>query len=319
MSRHLLEEPTFIAKTIDQIAMQAAIEAAEDAPVAVRDFLAQLRLLYGLPFDYIVPRPEMLPPESIRFFYIDRNWTDRLVDGALSVGKVNTRDYMHHHFAMARLRTVLDGEESVLRRRHRQTNGIPTEHVFRKDGVPLSGMLMRSRIVSGWVGMEVRAYNKLQTAPLPLLRMDRLSPGVLLCLFEGIPELVEMEEPREGIMFGVEQEQKDRSLYLFPRHIQQHDSPDQIEEPFEARVGREIQTHQRIAVPLRDNGRNVINVESLAQEIAEYHNEADINAIQLATQMLQYPHLQKFGDQSAKASAAIWELATMGTSIEQGG
>lgn len=316
MSRRLLETPTLIANTLDGQAMQAAIEAAEDAPPAVRDFLTQLRLLYGLPFDYIVPRPEMLPPESIRFFYIDRNWTDRLVDGALSVGKVNTRDYMHHHFAMARLRAVLDGEEVALRRRYRPGNGIPTEHVFRKEGVPLSGMLMRSRLVSGWVGMEVRAYNELQTAPLPLLRMDRLSPGVLLCLFEGIPELVEVEEPREGIMFGVEQEQSDRSLYLFPRRIQQTNTSNLLDEP---QVGREIETDETITVPMRDNGRNVLNVEGLAQEIAHYHNEADINSTQLATQMLQYPHLQKFGDPTTKASAAIWELATMGASIEERG
>ena len=52
-------------------------------PGELRRFLARLRLLHGVPFCYLVPDAELLPPESIRFFYLDRAWTDALVQGAL--------------------------------------------------------------------------------------------------------------------------------------------------------------------------------------------------------------------------------------------
>ena len=45
----------------------------------------------GVPFSYIVSSEEMLPNESIRFFHMDRNWLDALVDGALSTGILDTR------------------------------------------------------------------------------------------------------------------------------------------------------------------------------------------------------------------------------------
>ena len=56
-------------------------------PRDLRQWLARLRLLEGVPFAYLVADSELLPPESIRFFYLDRNWTDALVQGALSVAR----------------------------------------------------------------------------------------------------------------------------------------------------------------------------------------------------------------------------------------
>ena len=61
-------------------------------PGELRRFLARLRLLHGVPFSYLVPDADLLPIESIRFFYIDRAWTDALVQGALSVGTISTAD-----------------------------------------------------------------------------------------------------------------------------------------------------------------------------------------------------------------------------------
>ena len=33
--------------------------------------------------------------------------------------------------------------------------------------------------------------------------MERLAPAVLLVLFDGVPAVVHIEEPRQGIQFGV--------------------------------------------------------------------------------------------------------------------
>src|SRR5690348_2015554 len=61
-------------------------------PFELRQWLARLRLLEGVPFAYLVADSALLPPESIRFFYLDRRWTDAVVQGALSVGTVTSAD-----------------------------------------------------------------------------------------------------------------------------------------------------------------------------------------------------------------------------------
>ena len=60
-------------------------------PEVVRTWLARGRLLEGVPFQHLVADSELLPPESIRFFFLDREWTDAMTQGALSVGTVTTR------------------------------------------------------------------------------------------------------------------------------------------------------------------------------------------------------------------------------------
>ena len=52
-------------------------------PEVVRTWLARLRMLEGVPFQHLVPDAELLPPESIRFFHLDREWTDALTQGCL--------------------------------------------------------------------------------------------------------------------------------------------------------------------------------------------------------------------------------------------
>ena len=111
-------------------------QTAPDAPVpdlppyAVA-FLAHLRLLIGVPFDYLVPDPRMLPDESIRFFHLDRSWTDRLVDGVFAVGKIGTREQAHHQAAATDIEAQLDEAEPGVRPLQR---GLGTLAGARGDG-----------------------------------------------------------------------------------------------------------------------------------------------------------------------------------------
>ena len=78
-----------------------------------------------------------------------------------------------------------------------------------QPGDPVAGLLLRLAVVSGWPGLEVKAYavsagGQTASGPIPLLRMDRLAPDVLLCLFGQVPAWVEFDEPKEGLAFGVE-------------------------------------------------------------------------------------------------------------------
>src|SRR5215475_3180676 len=91
-----------------------------EMPAYMESFLAHLRLLVGVPFDYLVPDSRLLPDESIRFFYLDRSWTDRLVDGAISVGKIGTREQAHHQGQNPVVTSQLDISERMVRTLQRQ-------------------------------------------------------------------------------------------------------------------------------------------------------------------------------------------------------
>jgi len=182
---------------------QAGLDApAPDlAPYALA-FLAHLRLLIGVPFGYLVPDPLMLPNESIRFFHLDRSWTDRLVDGALAVGKVGTREQAHHQAAAPGIQAQLDQLEPNVRPVQRGLASIedPAATAAQDAGQPITGMLLRSALVSGWPQMDVAAYA--QGVKLTLLRLERLAPAVLIALWSGVPDRVQLEEPHHGVQFG---------------------------------------------------------------------------------------------------------------------
>jgi hypothetical protein len=180
-------------------------------------FLAHLRLLIGVPFAYLVPDSRLLPDESIRFFYLDRSWTDRLVDGALAVGKIGTREQAHHQAHAADVQATLDQTERMVR--SAQTNHTPAPTT--ESAGTITGFLLRSAAVSGWPTMDVRAFSTIVPPPpttgddaamtawrasadavqLPTLRLERLSPSVLLALFDGVPALVWCEEPHQMLPF----------------------------------------------------------------------------------------------------------------------
>lgn len=186
-----------VAASADGAAAQADPPVIPDAIV---NWLAQLTLLHGVPFEYLVPDAAMLPPESIRFFHVDQNWTNRLVDGAVNIALGSSQDYVHILTTFEQMAQSVALGQALVRSRLR---GKPDPSTVAVGGT-LTGVLLRSAAVAGWPGMEVSAFAGVDgTQPLPLLRMDRLSDNVLLCLFNGVPALVNFSEPPEGLHFGV--------------------------------------------------------------------------------------------------------------------
>ena len=153
---------------------------SEPLPDDLASWFHELSLLRGVPFNYLVPDERMLPPESIRFFWLDNAWIDCLLDGAFSIGRVTTaaheQDQAH------------------------EVSPASTQH----DRV--SGFLLRSDVVSGWPALLVDAYDgEPNRTKLESLRMDRLSDNVLLCLFAGEAKVVEIHQQPEAIHFGLDE------------------------------------------------------------------------------------------------------------------
>ncbi|MEZ4685871.1 MAG: hypothetical protein R3B47_07325 [Bacteroidia bacterium] len=165
-----------------------------DMPDNIEQWLSKLSLLKGLPFNYLVPDERMLPVESIRYFYLDPSWVACLIDGAMSLGRVAGQTEPKHNPG-----AFLDTHS---------------------EGQLVTGILLRSAVVKGWPALQVNGYDYsawgnddnaknntikkggVPVKPLPLLRMERLSPNVLLCLFKGEARVVDIHEKPEVVHFG---------------------------------------------------------------------------------------------------------------------
>lgn len=113
-----------------------------DIPDSVRRWFYDAALLKGVPFNYIVPHPDMLPDESIRFFKLDATWIESLLDGAFSIGRINTMDVTRDAELQADL-----GKPSDLARDVEWGDALKTSAV--------QGVLIRSEVVPGWPQLQV--------------------------------------------------------------------------------------------------------------------------------------------------------------------
>lgn len=168
---------------------QADSESEEDVAAErqlIEDWFRNLSLLKGLPFSYLVPDEDSLPPESLRFFQVDPLWLDCLIDGAFSVGRLSQRD------------ADLDASH---------------EDCPAKNPFPImTGFLLRSQVVSAWPGLLVDGFSKVvgkkqeskpgKNSAVETLRLEKLAPNTLLCLFAGNVQLVDLHLRPEDMHFG---------------------------------------------------------------------------------------------------------------------
>jgi hypothetical protein len=159
-------------------------------------------MLYPVPFHYLIPHSSLLPPESLRFFHLDDNWVDALVDGALSivVRSLAGQDVAARADLQAALSKIVYQHRLRLQGKHPEWN--PSTSYM---NTPKSGFLLRSSLVTGWPGVEVTATTSAapDTVVPDILRLDQIADGVLFCLARGSLKQVTFREPREGITFGV--------------------------------------------------------------------------------------------------------------------
>ncbi|KAF8511748.1 hypothetical protein JB92DRAFT_2724834 [Gautieria morchelliformis] len=138
-------------------------------------WLTQSMFLYDVPMHYFIPDSAILPEESLRFFFIDKNWITMLVDGALSVG---------NHFSMD-ADSIIRGKIKQQLSEYLDTTDPDTHY---KPQIPTHGFLLRSKVVQLFPALTVRAP---RTDPndlrAPILRQEILSDGTMLCLFDREP------------------------------------------------------------------------------------------------------------------------------------
>ena len=307
-----LAATSFIAEAAQERAgtgLEDHVDPHGVVPADLVRFLARLRLLEGVPFNYLVPDAVMLPLETIRFFYVERNWLDALVQGALSVGTVNSADREQLAALHPVVRREVDTAERLVRMRSADAPAVDAKGRPVGSAGQMTGFLLRSRIVSGWPGLHVRAYATddhpddatipdMDTSPdrVRILRMERLAPAVLLVLFDGVPAVVHLEEPRSGIQFGVRLKQAGTSASAV---VPLRDVTKPNDGPLKTPGG----TVRTVAVPFRKGAPGVINLHELSQSLrlaagTNINNDAVIDSAEFAVEMLRFPIRQVFGDTS---------------------
>lgn len=120
-------------------------------PDFIKDWFENLANLEGVPFHYLVPEENMLPYESIRFFYIDQNWINSLLDGAFSVARITNDEVMYDQKLQSEL--------------------MPAQ-------LPEVGFIIRSVAVPGWPDLIVEGDGVLP------MKKTNLGEEINLYLFE---------------------------------------------------------------------------------------------------------------------------------------
>jgi hypothetical protein len=188
--RHVLAHPEVAS---------ALGEHLEESTNPVAAWLANLSLLYPVPFSYFVPDPRMLPVESIRFFYVDPSWIDALVAGAISIAVKTSADAAAIAAVHPRIRQAV---ALHVQRQFVRPAPVAAAVSGAANATAMTGMLIRSQLISGWPALVVSATAG--GAPVTIVRNDRPSPNVRLCLFQGVPDTVNLAEPYQGLRFGIE-------------------------------------------------------------------------------------------------------------------
>ena|SRR5215218_1168573 len=297
---------TAVVNLAEQVVREVDTDAPDPGPRAVprdlRVWLARLRLLEGVPFGHLVADPALLPPESIRFFHVDRGWTDALVEGALSVGTVTTADRAALEDLYGTVRGEVDEAERLVRLPGWERGAaVPTG-----PAGPLSGFILRSRMVSGWPAIHVRGYaednlrqnpriaddkvgdeHDIQLRKLGLLRLERLAPAVLLAIFDGVPQVVHVEEPRAGVQFGVDETGDGGPV----------GATVVLRDPA---TGERFADRRSVDVRFRRDAPGVVHLASTSRRMMDGIRPGGppLDAAEFAMQMLQFPYRAVFGDRT---------------------
>jgi hypothetical protein len=237
-------------------------------PDSLSKWLGRLMLLHGVPFNYLVSDAEILPVESLRFFRLDMNWMASLIDGANSIGRTGDADAHDQVFA-----------------EHLFEQGL--ESAGLDEHTEVSGFLLRSALVDGWwPGMKVDGYNVAEPHPedgyrLPILRLERLAPNVLLCLFKGVVQRLDFHPPPEGLHFGLTVLKRSQGVPIeFEKDLRDLKTGKQITVSIE---GKDMA--KAVAIPFR--GKRVLQVAKLAEDLKEKLGNQKFTSAEFAMQMIE--------------------------------
>ncbi|PWK01296.1 hypothetical protein BC749_102872 [Flavobacterium araucananum] len=220
---------------------QKTPDLSTDIPAAVKRFLGALYKLNGIPFSYLVPHHYLLEKQhtkgskeysgTLSFFYVDPNWIEALLDGALSIGRVNKNDTLLELAISGKF--IEDYTPQTTTSPTKAKGKTPTEEKEERK-LNTTGFLFRSDLISGWRGIEIQAFDD-QEKLLPALRFERIDADIFLGIFNGNISKIIITQPYEGLQFGIK---RDKNTYS--KNLKNEDGTNQKISDGTADVNKEL-------------------------------------------------------------------------------
>ncbi|KAK3950186.1 hypothetical protein QBC32DRAFT_347299 [Pseudoneurospora amorphoporcata] len=153
-------------------------------------FVLDLYYLVNVPSHYLMPDQSLVPRESLRFFFVDHNWIDALVDGALSLG---------HQGGPGLADQKASVTDDVVRRAIKKTiNRLFTDPTVHHPAVPRYGFYLRSAVAAQFPDLKVSVEVTGAPSGDPyLLRHDMIDKETMLGFFSDAP----LKEGLHGLRF----------------------------------------------------------------------------------------------------------------------
>jgi hypothetical protein len=169
----------------------------------VLSWLLDRMYLHAIPGHYLVPDPSFLPPESIRFFHIDRNWMDAFIDGALSIANHLATDDD----------SIRAGIKDALNSYFESSLG--KDALAHHPQIPIYGFLLRSSVLTIFPDLHIdapfpksAASKDTQLGRSPILVQKLMGKDTLMCLFDRHPDggefqYIKLSQPPHQQRFSV--------------------------------------------------------------------------------------------------------------------
>ncbi|KAG9496368.1 hypothetical protein J7337_012956 [Fusarium musae] len=150
--------------------------------VTVQSWILDKLHLADVPAHYLIADPSHVSPETLRFFHVDENWTEALIDGALSLANQSTSE----DYVRLAIKKQLQGFINT-----------PLEGLGYCQQMPKYGFIMRSEILVQFPDLVVSPEFAKVASPndeedkikpqAPILIQRRLSSDMMLVLFDRTP------------------------------------------------------------------------------------------------------------------------------------
>jgi len=271
----------------DSEALTAATETYK-LPDNLVTWLAKLSVLKGIPFNYLVPDEKMLPKNSIRFFYLDPNWIDALVDGAFSIGRNLTNEASAMDYSLDAVLRPKVTDSVAAHQAKNYVNGFKQPTATNTETV--TGFLLRSSVVKDYPNMGVNAYpvnhapsdNLTDLKLLPIIRYEQLGDSdVLLCLIKGDAYQVDLHQAPEVLHLGIDC-YKDNYTVSTGAVTAVKNIRTFTVSGYDVTITSVDGVPTDISKDFRTNAPRVFNMTSLSKTIAKVNNIAGVDAINSA-------------------------------------
>ncbi|RBA19812.1 hypothetical protein FPRO05_09112 [Fusarium proliferatum] len=154
---------------------------------AVIAWVCDALFLANIPWYHLFMEPSSLPPNSVRFFYVDPTWLNAYLDGALSIGNHVEGDQ--------------DSVRAAIKLQLQKFFTTKNAKSGYQPQVPISGLLVRSPLVADFEDLGIEAPRRPDDSRATILRRVKLAPDILLVMFDRVltndefPQGIEICQP----------------------------------------------------------------------------------------------------------------------------